>query len=493
MATIKNTYTGNGTTVVYSLTFPYLRQEHVKVTVNGTLTTAYTFVNSNTIQFNTAPANGAAIVIYRETESDELDNRFFANSSIRAGSLNNNFTQTLYVSQETQDVANRALNDVATAISTAGTALITANSASNVATLALSRADTAINTANTANTNATNAINAVNNASAVGGTNNLVSRDANGDTTLRALILQGTIENGLRLINTAAPANIRRVDHGITSGGHFVRRTFNDAGAQISTDYQMFRDALGALSHVFLVQNLGILSITGSGATVGTSVTEPGNGNTDTGFSVLTSGRLLASSPNTSHSLNRNITTRTGQSIAQIRINGTAVLNFRDYNNGAGIGVVSTEPLFLEGTEVRSERVRDSTTASASNVFIDTTTGRLFRSTSSIKYKKDVEDIDPTFSFNILEKSRPVWFRSSVETEDQTHGHWGLIAEEVAEYDPRLVHFGLHEDGTLEPEGVQYERIIPHLLVILKQQQSDILELQVKVEQLQQAQSQPES
>ena len=107
MAITQNTYTGNGSTVLYSFTFPYLETTDVKVTVNGTPTTAYTFANATTIQFNTAPVVGAAIRIYRDTDDASLAATFYSGSAIRAQDLNDNFTQNLYVAQE---VNNNALD-----------------------------------------------------------------------------------------------------------------------------------------------------------------------------------------------------------------------------------------------------------------------------------------------------------------------------------------------------------------------------------------------
>jgi hypothetical protein len=100
MAITENTYTGNGTSVLFPFTFPYLDSADVKVTLNGTLTTAYTFANATTIQFTSAPAAGISIRIYRETANDEASATFFPGSSIKASDLNNNFTQILYVVQE---------------------------------------------------------------------------------------------------------------------------------------------------------------------------------------------------------------------------------------------------------------------------------------------------------------------------------------------------------------------------------------------------------
>jgi hypothetical protein len=100
MAIVQNIYTGNGSTTLYSLSFLYLDEADVKVTLNGAPTTAFVFVNASTIQFLSAPANGTAIVIYRETANEEAEATFFAGSSIKAVDLNNNFTQFLYSIQE---------------------------------------------------------------------------------------------------------------------------------------------------------------------------------------------------------------------------------------------------------------------------------------------------------------------------------------------------------------------------------------------------------
>ena len=100
MAVTENTYTGNGSTTNYSITFPYLEKTDVKVSLNGSLTTSYTFANATTISFISAPANGSKIRIYRDTSLESLYANFFSGSAIRAGDLNNNFLQSNYSAQE---------------------------------------------------------------------------------------------------------------------------------------------------------------------------------------------------------------------------------------------------------------------------------------------------------------------------------------------------------------------------------------------------------
>lgn len=153
MAVTQNTYTGNGSTVLYSFTFPYLDASHVKVEINGTPTTAYTLANATTIQFNSAPSNGAAIRIYRETTDTEPVSTFYPGSAIRSQDLNDNFLQSLYLTQETETLATNQSTSglqaqITAATNTANSAITTANIASSNATAATNTANTALSTAN---------------------------------------------------------------------------------------------------------------------------------------------------------------------------------------------------------------------------------------------------------------------------------------------------------------------------------------------------------
>ena len=100
MATTSNTFTGDGSTTNYSFTFEYLEQDEVKVTLDGTATTAFTFANATTLSFTSAPANGVEIRIYRDTDTDTLKATFFPGSAVKAEDLNDNFTQNNFAVQE---------------------------------------------------------------------------------------------------------------------------------------------------------------------------------------------------------------------------------------------------------------------------------------------------------------------------------------------------------------------------------------------------------
>ena len=152
-----------------------------------------------------------------------------------------------------------------------------------------------------------------------------------------------------------------------------------------------------------------------------------------------------------------------------------------------------------DGTGISSIGVYNTTTASAANVFV-VSDGTFQRSTSSARFKTDVETIEPQYAQNIL-NARPVWYRSLCADDNKDWGHWGFIAEELAEIDPRLVHWKTEEttfvteevDGqqvtkqvstkldTPIADGVQYDRFVPLLLKQLQEQQALITQLQADV------------
>ena len=112
MATTQNTYTGNGSTTDYSITFEYLKDADVKVTLDHVATTAFTFPNATTLRFTTAPGNNVAIRIFRDTDVDAARFIYSAGSSIKAAELNENADQTLYGLQETantDDITDQAV------------------------------------------------------------------------------------------------------------------------------------------------------------------------------------------------------------------------------------------------------------------------------------------------------------------------------------------------------------------------------------------------
>ena len=201
MATIQNTYTGNNSTVDYAFTFPYLKTTDIKVSLDATDTTAYTLHNATTIRFNSAPGTGVAIRIYRKTNSDNLAATFYPGSAIKSSDLNDNYTQNLYVTQESE-------YDVDTANTTATTANTTANTAKTTADTAKSTADTAIATANSATTTANSATSTANTASSNATTaKTAVDTYVHDGSALKGTGADGQPQGVAYAVNQAAAAN----------------------------------------------------------------------------------------------------------------------------------------------------------------------------------------------------------------------------------------------------------------------------------------------
>ena len=102
-------YTGNGSTKNYTFSFPFLDQSHIVVSVAGEVTTEFTFLNSSTIAFNTAPITGAYIEIRRSTPKDIPIINFQDGSVLLEKDLDLLVTFNLYVAQEADDGVREGL------------------------------------------------------------------------------------------------------------------------------------------------------------------------------------------------------------------------------------------------------------------------------------------------------------------------------------------------------------------------------------------------
>jgi hypothetical protein len=102
-------YTAVAAQTDYNFSFEYLRDEHVKVKVNGSEVTNFTIVTSPTptkIRFNTAPAAGAAIKIYRDSRGDFSPLVDFVDGSILTeNELDEGYKHNLFLSQEASEGA----------------------------------------------------------------------------------------------------------------------------------------------------------------------------------------------------------------------------------------------------------------------------------------------------------------------------------------------------------------------------------------------------
>jgi hypothetical protein len=159
-------------------------------------------------------------------------------------------------------------------------------------------------------------------------------------------------------------------------------------------------------------------------------------------------------------------------------------------------GLSSPQEVFRinSASELVSVPVYNNTSAVAANMAINSS-GKFLRATSSAKYKKDIETLQDSYADALL-NVRPVWYRSTCKADNPSHGYWGFIAEEVAAIDPRLVFWktvevNYDENGSAvetscdpEPEGVQYDRFVPHLLNLVKRQQEQIEAMEARLSAL---------
>ena len=131
MAVTKQTYTANGTQTQFTIPFEYIARADVDVYIDtvlqlqqnttstadpthpqvisgditqGTALINYTFVNDTTIEFNSAPANGAFLFLERTTDDTSIVT-FTPGSTIRAQELNSALEQVRFIAQEGSNTA----------------------------------------------------------------------------------------------------------------------------------------------------------------------------------------------------------------------------------------------------------------------------------------------------------------------------------------------------------------------------------------------------
>ena len=113
MAFAIDTYTGDGSTTTFSVTFPYIEKAHVIVTVDGvtkTLTTDYTFPTSSTITFTTAPSASSTIKFTRSSNRTARLVDYQDGSTLTESTLDQDGNQSFYMAQEAIDVTEGTIN-----------------------------------------------------------------------------------------------------------------------------------------------------------------------------------------------------------------------------------------------------------------------------------------------------------------------------------------------------------------------------------------------
>ena len=97
------TYTANGSTNQFDVTFSYIDQSHVKVYIDNVADNSFTWVNSSRIQTSSTPANSAVVKIDRDTPTDARLVDFSDGAVLSETDLDKSANQNFFVAQETVD------------------------------------------------------------------------------------------------------------------------------------------------------------------------------------------------------------------------------------------------------------------------------------------------------------------------------------------------------------------------------------------------------
>ncbi len=142
------------------------------------------------------------------------------------------------------------------------------------------------------------------------------------------------------------------------------------------------------------------------------------------------------------------------------------------------------------------------TTAEAANAVVTDNPNQVFRrSVSSDEFKTGIEPMLDEYADAIVQGAQPIYYRSTCDADPDDWGYWGISAEQLAEVDPRLVHWGHSTkevpqplglppktvpdlDSPLKPIGVQYSRLVPALLNVVKRQGDAISALGARIVEL---------
>jgi hypothetical protein len=293
--------------------------------------------------------------------------------------------------------------------------------------------------------------------------NTAVGRSALGGnfsgTSNTAVGRDALLSNSAGSNNTAVGRSALTVN--TTSGNTAVGAFAMDANTSGDSNTAVGSDALGAntsgLSNTAVGRNaLGANGTTNGNTAVGAEAlaANTGTGSTAVGFHALISS---TGSNNIAIGANAGLSATTGADNIYIGNSGVAA-------EASTIRIGSSQTAaFMAG-------IHSQTSSSGIAVLINSS-GKLGTTTSSARFKEDVEEIGER-SAKLL-RLRPVQFRYRPEHDDGSHLlQYGLIAEEVAEVFPELVVLG--SDG--QPATVRYHFLVPLLLREFQRQEAQLVE-----------------
>ena len=134
----KDSYTGDGSTTDFVITFPYIEASHVVVKVDGITKTNpddYTFTTDpQKIRFSTAPASGAVVLLVRSTSQTARLVDYQSGAVLSEEILDNDSLQAFYLTQEVWDIAEEgsiAVGTTTTSAAGGNASVVNAGTAAN--------------------------------------------------------------------------------------------------------------------------------------------------------------------------------------------------------------------------------------------------------------------------------------------------------------------------------------------------------------------------
>jgi hypothetical protein len=190
-------------------------------------------------------------------------------------------------------------------------------------------------------------------------------------------------------------------------------------------------------------------------------------GNVGINSSTINERLVVTQTTNNSSSVGFYTNASTGTSYGPLIQAGTNSSDaaFRILNQG---GSTSYFQVRGDGLSFMPPLISSFTTGSAANMFVSAGDGAIYRSTSSIKYKKNVEDYDK--GLTEIMQMRPVFYEGISES-DEGKIFAGLIAEEV--HDLGLTEFVQYaEDGS--PDSLAYQNMVALLIKSIQELKTEI-------------------
>ena len=151
-----------------------------------------------------------------------------------------------------------------------------------------------------------------------------------------------------------------------------------------------------------------------------------------------------------------------GQQYTKIDIQNAGITKASVYWDNVNNELVYSSPNgphCLLGGNIIVPGIYSDTTASASNVFVDTD-GTLKRSTSSERYKTAIEPLADEYADKLLD-AVPIWYRSLCAGDNPDWSYYGFSAEKMAEIDPRYVFWTPQYKNGVEETETQIQATEP--------------------------------